>query len=705
MSPIARTPPPSRTVDTPQVKATPTATVKSTPSSSTQKDKQLEQQHREKELTSSTHFMRKDNKLQKRKQDLFRAKLKQGLQLLIYDVNLNVWKKALLRMDSGSDELYLCNRQARYSSIPTKMSDVKPVNFVDILECVPGALIDKSSLRRLSQVDVDSILSNQCFLTIVSHNANSGTRNLILLMETREERNSLLQNIRALAEEVQSKLPFESPVPAPPSAPKMSLPVTGSKGNFASPTTASRRKSLSINSLPPDVLLEFAELDTPRTAQKRHDLFEKASARKAAKSAARIGLLPSAKPTAFIRNEDDATIWNPELRSYEQPTRSFLKSAEVASQKLNNVSDRNVVSVWRPGGVSSPYLSHKSLSARPLLSQFDEAGGDAPSQGGRRPPVIDTCTPDKEGSPNMSHTQLRRYSMSSTGSESTGNKSPSVKTGTGVTGSATKKSFKTPPKLTCSDSDDSLSLQTPRPAMAASPVVTNVSSTEGIGSPTATPKKRPNLSVMVEKTLNVANEEPDEKDVLGGLPPRAPNAPTPSRSSRTPDGSDATKKFSFKNFLLDEASAALSSTVAGTSQQIKYSAATANQVSPGGRIKEKFTNPSPSLMKFLSMSNSAKLVEVPKVPPSPDHTGGTPKSKGSKFSFEGFDLPITNASSAGDRVPELGRFRTARLQHTSIDNIASSDTIGYLGRSGSDHEKSAAERLKERLRQSDAEVR
>lgn len=108
----------------------------------------------------------------------------------------NVRKKAMLRMDKGSDELYVCHRLARFSSVPTKMTDIKPINFSDILECVPGALVEKSVMRNSSAADIEAILSSQCFLTIVSHNASSGSRNLILLMETRDERNNILQSLR-----------------------------------------------------------------------------------------------------------------------------------------------------------------------------------------------------------------------------------------------------------------------------------------------------------------------------------------------------------------------------------------------------------------------------------------------------------------------------------------------------------------------------
>lgn len=189
----------TRNAQTPNQKTTPKNTptgANSTTKSSVLTTSQKEHIRREKELTSSTHFMRKESRTQKRKQDLFRGKLKQGVLVCIYDQTRNTRKKALLRMDIGTDELYLCYRLARYSSVPTKMTDMKPINFADVLECVPGALIERNNLKSLSPPELEAILTNQCFLTIVSHNSNSGSRNLVVLMESREERNSLLQNIR-----------------------------------------------------------------------------------------------------------------------------------------------------------------------------------------------------------------------------------------------------------------------------------------------------------------------------------------------------------------------------------------------------------------------------------------------------------------------------------------------------------------------------
>lgn len=459
-----------------------------------QKDKfqqQREQVYKEKELTSSTHFMRKESRVQRRKQDLFRAKLKQGVHVYVFDATHNVRKKALLKMDIGSDEMYLCNRLARYSAVPTRMTDIKPVNFTDILECVPGALIDKNILRSMIAADVESILSNQCFLTIVSHNTSSGSRNLILLLETREERNSLLQNVRALTEEVQSKSSANSAPPAP-KVPSLGLGPPNVTANFLSPTTASRRKSLSMSSFPPEALQEVEVLDTPRTAKNRHDLFDRASARKVART---IQVRPEEQAAAapFIRSEENSAVWNPELRSYEQPTRSFLKSAEVASMKLNEISDRNNVSVWRPSGVSSPYLSHRALSARPpLLSQFDDAIGLG------RPAMIDTNSPD-HSSQIPSSSRSRKYSSSSAGSESE-SRSPLAK-------------HILQDKIRCSDptpkngnSDSEESRNSPASKKDALPMTDALTMTspvvQGIAS-TPTPKRRPNLTLQVAAVIIV----------------------------------------------------------------------------------------------------------------------------------------------------------------------------------------------------------
>lgn len=503
--------------------------------------------------------------------------------------------------------------------------------------------------------------------------------------------------------------------------------------SFASPTTASRRKSLSVSTLPPEALAEFEVVDTPRTASKRHDLFEKASARKQARNTSKRKdrAIENPPPAPFVRSEDDSTLWNPELRSYEQPTRSFLKSTEVATEKLNRIYDRNEASVWRPGGVSSPYLSHKSLSARPpLLNQFEDAGEpqSAAALGQGRPPHIDTDSPDKEwsgkDSPVASSARSRLYSVSSngSGSDSITKKSPRAP-GTAyssLTPTRARKHQGPSSKTSNSDSEESAGCYSPmshkgsgtplaRPEGLTSSIIEVETATRPAVCPSKTPsvppsspsKRRP-MGLRIETTAEAEPAAvPDE--VVLTLPPKVPTVATPSRSARTPDGGDSTRKFSFKNFMLDEASAALSHNRGKDGSEagpVRYTASTANIVSPGARIKEKISNPSPSLQRFLAMSNSANLVEIPKPAPSPGNAGGK-----SKFTFDMLEN-VAKEVSASDRAVELERLRNARLKRevADLNSEMSTKDIEISILKERDQDLSAALKLKETLAGGDAEV-
>ena len=113
--------------------------------------------------------------------------------MYLYDYIHNVRKKAMLKLDA--DELVLYNRPARFSSISMKM-DIKPISLYDVLECVPGSLLDQKTRKLVSEENLETLLTNQCFLTIVTHNAVTGSRNVVLLLENRDERNALLSNLR-----------------------------------------------------------------------------------------------------------------------------------------------------------------------------------------------------------------------------------------------------------------------------------------------------------------------------------------------------------------------------------------------------------------------------------------------------------------------------------------------------------------------------
>lgn len=190
----------------------------------------------------------------------------------------------------------------------------------------------------------------------------------------------MCDTFRALTEEIHAKnnITTPTPVPPPPSdtpsdrrgkVPNLSLGGSPS-AHFLSPTTASRRKSLKILTT---AELEEAEIvDTPRTAQKKYLLFEKASARKQALLNASQSKCRDTAPATFARHDETKAQWNPELKSYEQPTHSFLKSAEAASVKKTIVAEKGSA-IWRPSGIS-PYLSSNKSSR--LLNGFDDVSDD-----------------------------------------------------------------------------------------------------------------------------------------------------------------------------------------------------------------------------------------------------------------------------------------------------------------------------------------
>lgn len=113
--------------------------------------------------------------------------------------------------------------------------------------------------------------------------------------------------------------------------------------------------------------------------------------------------------------------------------------------------------------------------------------------------------------------------------------------------------------------------------------------------------------------------------------------------------------------MLDEASAALSvraKEIEKGSPSV-YTAENTNIVSPGTRIRQKFSNPSPSLQRFLGLSSSSTIVSsdstepiVPSVP-----SGVKP---GSSFSF----LQSVQENTTPARAAEIEHLKNERSQRT-----------------------------------------
>ena len=118
--------------------------------------------------------------------DSFKSKMADGVKVECVEVN-NGPSIPLIMKYQEPGVIKFSHPPRRFTIFASK-ADVAPIKISEILECIPGAY-HKISPAATSRDDTQ-------YLTIVTHSAGSPPRNLSIMVESREERNSVLTGLR-----------------------------------------------------------------------------------------------------------------------------------------------------------------------------------------------------------------------------------------------------------------------------------------------------------------------------------------------------------------------------------------------------------------------------------------------------------------------------------------------------------------------------
>jgi hypothetical protein len=118
--------------------------------------------------------------------DTFKGKLAEGVKVECVEAN-NGPSLPLVMKYHAPDTIKFSHPPRRFTIFASK-SDCLPIKISEILECIPGAYHKISSTAN-SKDDTQ-------YLTIVSHSPGSVPRNLSILVDSREERNTILTGLR-----------------------------------------------------------------------------------------------------------------------------------------------------------------------------------------------------------------------------------------------------------------------------------------------------------------------------------------------------------------------------------------------------------------------------------------------------------------------------------------------------------------------------
>lgn len=124
--------------------------------------------------------------------DSFKSKLAEGVKVECVETN-NGPSIPLIMKFVSPDTIKFSHPPRRFTIFASK-SECAPIKISEILECIPGAYHKISST---SQSKDDSQ-----YLTIVSHSPGSAPRNVSILLESRDERNTILTGLRTLVSDV-----------------------------------------------------------------------------------------------------------------------------------------------------------------------------------------------------------------------------------------------------------------------------------------------------------------------------------------------------------------------------------------------------------------------------------------------------------------------------------------------------------------------
>lgn len=125
--------------------------------------------------------------------ETFKLRLKEGMRVFVWD-GKNAHVEALTKLTDG-DVLTFSPPVRRFSLFSAKV-DIKSIKIAEILECQGGA--DRQYAK--------DITDDSCVLTVVCQNSGGSSaspRVVVLLVDSRDERNSLLTGLRAMVSDIQ----------------------------------------------------------------------------------------------------------------------------------------------------------------------------------------------------------------------------------------------------------------------------------------------------------------------------------------------------------------------------------------------------------------------------------------------------------------------------------------------------------------------
>jgi myosin heavy subunit len=123
----------------------------------------------------------------------FKGRLKEGVRVFVWD-RTSARVEAMLKL-VDEDILTFTPPVRRFSLFSAKI-DIRPINVTDILECQPGA--DRERAQDLTD--------DSCVLTIICQSSVQSSvppRVIVVLVDSREERNALLTGLRTMVSDIQ----------------------------------------------------------------------------------------------------------------------------------------------------------------------------------------------------------------------------------------------------------------------------------------------------------------------------------------------------------------------------------------------------------------------------------------------------------------------------------------------------------------------
>jgi len=122
----------------------------------------------------------------------FKNRLEQGIRVVVYESQKQTYSDAILKLsdEEGVSTLSFSSPQRRFSLFAAKI-DIKPIKVSEIIECFPGAQSD--ALRPNTD--------DSCYLTVVV-SSDKTPRTLSLILENRNDRNTLMTGLRTLISDI-----------------------------------------------------------------------------------------------------------------------------------------------------------------------------------------------------------------------------------------------------------------------------------------------------------------------------------------------------------------------------------------------------------------------------------------------------------------------------------------------------------------------